>query len=136
KANVLGSVPTWRGICDGWSSASQKMPRPVRSVSMNTPDGQSIKFYPEDIKALGSLLYARAQDNVTFLGKRCFSRALGIFTGACDGTNPAALHLALVNRVGKMKSSFIADVSPGSEVWNYPVKRYDTTYFNVFTDEE
>lgn len=136
KANMLGKVPTWRGICDGWASAGQRMPRPVRKVVMHTPEGSPVTFFPEDIKALGSLLYARAQENVIFLGKRCRSRALGLFTNACDETNPATFHRALVNRVGIMGKTFIADVSPGSEVWNYPVKNYDVTYFNVFTDEE
>ncbi len=136
KANTFGKVPTWRGICDGWSSASQMMPRPVRSVTLPTPSGLSVTFYPEDIKALGSLLYARAQENVIFLGKRCRGQVLGLFTGACDGTNPGAFHKALVNRVGNLKKTFIADVSSSSEVWNYPVKDYTTSYYNVFTDEE
>lgn len=136
KAQKLGKVPTWRGICDGWSAASQKMPRPVKSVTLATPNGTPITFYPEDIKALGSLLYARAQNDVIFLGKRCYSAVLGLFTGACDGTNPAAFHKALVNRVGAMKKTFIADASTSSEVWNYPVKSYSLTYFNVFTEKE
>ncbi|HXH73934.1 MAG TPA: hypothetical protein VNJ08_03150 [Bacteriovoracaceae bacterium] len=136
KAAAIGKVPIWRGICDGWASASQMMPRPAKKVIMKTPDGQPVTFFPEDIKALGSLLYARAQENVIFLGKRCRSRALGLFTNACDETNAGTFHRALINRVGKMKKSFIADVSPGSEVWNYPVLSYDITYFNVFTEEE
>ena len=136
KANTFGKVPTWRGICDGWSSATQMMPRPVRSVTLPTPSGVMVTFYPEDIKALGSLLYARAQENVIFLGKRCRNQVLGLFTGACDGTNPGAFHKALVNRVGNLKKTFIADVSSGSEVWNYPVKNYSTSYYNVFSDEE
>lgn len=136
KANVLGKVPTWRGICDGWASASQKMPRPVRKVVMNTPEGLPVTFFPEDIKALGSQLYARAQEDVIFLGKRCRSRALGLFTNACDETNPGTFHRALINRVGVMGKTFIADVSPGPEVWNYPVKNFEITYFNVFTEEE
>jgi hypothetical protein len=136
KANILGRVPIWRGVCDGWASASQMMPRPSKKVVMNTPEGRPITFFPEDIKALGSLLYARAQRDVIFIGKRCRSRALGLFSGACDGTNPATLHRALVNRVGKMKKTFNADTSPGKEVWNYPVLSYKMTYFNVFTKEE
>jgi hypothetical protein len=134
--NLAGNVPTWRGICDGWSAASQMMPRPVRSVTVKTPKGQPITFYPEDLKALGSLLYGRAQNEVIFLGKRCRSQVLGTFTGACEGTNPAAFHKALINRVGKLKKTFVADVSPGSEVWNYPVKSYKITYYNVFSEEE
>lgn len=135
KAQTPIGVPQWRGICDGWASASQKMPRPTKSVTLKSPEGMPITFYPEDIKALGSLLYARAQQNVMFVGKRCFSRAL-FFTSACDETNPATFHKALVNRVGSLKKSFIADVSPGSEVWNYPVKNYSIVYYNVFSGEE
>ncbi len=129
-----GKVPTWRGICDGFASAAQMMPRPVRSVTLRSPMNQAITFYPEDIKALGSLSYARSQSNPIFLGKRCLSGAL-FFTDACDETNPGAFHKAIINRVGRLKKSFIADVSPGSEVWNYPVKSYEVSFFNVFSDE-
>lgn len=136
KAQKLGRVPTWRGVCDGWSSAAQKMPRPTKTVILKSPSGLTLTFYPEDIKALGSLLYARAQENVIFLGKRCYSAVLGVFNGSCDGTNPAAYHKALANRVGAMKKTFIADVSTSAEVWNYPVKSYKFTYYNVFNEDE
>nr|MBA2403623.1 hypothetical protein [Bdellovibrionales bacterium] len=135
KNEKLGKVPTWRGICDGWSSAAQMMPRPAKSVTLTTPQGLPITFFPEDIKALGSLLYARAQDNVIFLGKRCYP-VVGVFNGGCDGTNPGALHKAIANRVGVLKKSFNADVSTSSQVWNYPIKSYKFTYNNVFTEEE
>lgn len=130
-----GKVPTWRGICDGWSSASQKMPRPNKSVVLKSPYGLPITFYPEDIKALGSLLYARAQKKVIFLGKRC-RPVIGSITGACDGTNPGAFHKAIANRVGAMKKSFNADISSNSEVWNYPVKSYKFSFYNVLTGKE
>ncbi len=133
--SLSGKVPTWRGICDGWSSAAQKMPRPARSVVLKTPYGLPITFYPEDIKALGSQLYARAQRNVIFLGKRC-RPVFGALTGACDGTNPGAFHKAIVNRVGAMKKSFNVDISSSSEVWNYPVKSYKLSYYNVLTGKE
>jgi hypothetical protein len=136
KTQVNGRVPLWRGLCDGWAAASQMMPRPVRPVVLNSPAGMPITFYPEDIKALGSLLYARAQRNVIFLGKRCRNVVIGLVTNSCDGTNPGAFHNALVNRVGAMKKTFIADVSPGSEVWNYPVKDYQMSFYNVFSDQE
>lgn len=135
KAEKLGKVPTWRGICDGWSAASQMMPRPSKSVTLKTPNGIPVTFYPEDIKALGSQLYARAQENVILLGKRCYP-VVGMFTGGCDATNPGALHKAIVNRVGVLRKSFNADISGSSEVWNYPVKSYKLTYYNVFSDVE
>lgn len=137
KTEVVGNVPTWRGICDGFASASQMMPRPKKMVSLKSPRGLMINFYPEDIKALGSLLYARNQETPIILGKRCSKiQQINPFSNACSETNPATFHKALVNRVGQLGKSFIADVSPGSEVWNYPVKNYTFTYYNVFTEEE
>ncbi len=136
KNAVGGKVKTWRGVCDGWSSAAQKMPRPVKSVTLNAPNGTPITFFPEDIKALGSLMYARSQGAPIFLGKRCRNQVLGLLTGACAETNPGTFHRALINRVGKMKKTFVADVSPGGEVWNYPVESYKVTYYNVFDDSE
>lgn len=135
KAQKLGKVPTWRGICDGWSAASQMMPRPSKSVTLKTPSGTTVTFYPEDIKALGSQLYARAQKNVIFLGKRCYP-VVGMFNGGCAATNPGALHKAMVNRVGILKKTFNADISGSSEVWNYPVKSYKISYYNVLNDME
>lgn len=135
KAEKLGKVPTWRGICDGWSSAAQMMPRPTKSVVLKTPSGIPVTFFPEDIKALGSQLYARAQDNVIFLGKRCYP-VVGVLTGACGEYNSGAFHKAIANRVGALKKAFNADISTSSEVWNYPVKSYKFTYYNVFTEEE
>lgn len=133
---VMGNVPSWRGICDGWSSAAQKMPRPQRSVEMSTPSGEKITFYPEDIKALGSMLYGFNQDAPIFLGKRCKVNIPNPFSNACNAMNPASFHKTLINRVGKMGKSFIGDVDPGTEVWNYPVKRYKFTYYNVFSEQE
>lgn len=134
RSAIAGSVKTWRGICDGWASAAQKMPRPVKSVTVKNPEGLTITFYPEDIKALGSLMYGRSQGPVIFLGKRCWNPIQGFITGACAETNPGAFHLALVNRVGLMKKTFIADVSPGGEVWNYPIESYKISFYNVFDD--
>jgi len=137
KEATLGKVAIWRGVCDGFASAAQMMPRPLHSVTVNVPrSNREITFYPEDLKALGSLLYARAQENVIFIGKRCRNAALSFFTGACDEINPGLFHQALVNRVGKLNKSFIADISPGKEVWNYPVKSYEFKYYNVFSDSE
>jgi hypothetical protein len=136
KTQNAGMVPIWRGLCDGWAAASQMMPRPTRAVTLHNPAGAPVVFFPEDIKALGSLLYARTQQNVTFIGKRCRNAVVGLFTNTCDGTNPAAFHNALINRVGMMQKTFIADVSPGSEVWNYPVKDYKISFYNVFSDQE
>jgi hypothetical protein len=44
--------------------------------------------------------------------------------------------LAVVNRVGKEKKSFVFDASYDYEVWNQPVIAYEYRYFNPKTLEE
>lgn len=129
NSTISGFVPLWRGICDGWAAAAMTWSRPVKPVTLTNPHGVPVTFYPEDIKALGSQLHAKGFKQVTFLGKRCRG-GLSHLTGACRGTNSAALHLALVNSVGLEGKSFILDVSPNKEVWNYPVTNYKFTYSN------
>ncbi|MAZ48914.1 MAG: hypothetical protein CME65_10140 [Halobacteriovoraceae bacterium] len=53
-------MATWEGICDGWSTAAGIMPRPRKAVSFRLPDGRELKFYPEDIKGLTSMLWANS----------------------------------------------------------------------------
>jgi hypothetical protein len=130
-----GAVPTWRGICDGWAAASMTWNRPAKSVTLLSVNGQPVTFFPEDIKALGSQLHAKGFKTVTFLGRRC-NGTTGWITGACGGVNPAALHLALVNSVGIEGSSFVLDISPGKEVWNYPVQEYSLSFTNPLTGAE
>lgn len=128
----ISGVPTWRGICDGWSAATMTWPRPAKAVTLTAANGSPVTFYPEDIKALGSQLHAKGQKKVTFLGRRC-NGSTGHLTGACDETNPGALHLSLANRVGAEGKSFVVDASPGKEVWNYPVSKYEFTYAQPIT---
>ncbi len=58
--NVDDSIATWEGICHGWSTAAGIIPRPRRTVSFKLDDGRTLKFYPEDIKGLISLLWANS----------------------------------------------------------------------------
>ncbi|OQX06343.1 MAG: hypothetical protein BWK73_31110 [Thiothrix lacustris] len=67
----FGEVPGWFGICHGWSPASFMLPRPQQAITLLSPDNKPIKFYPADIKALASLLWARAAPPVRFIGGRC-----------------------------------------------------------------
>lgn len=56
KKTVLMAL--WEGICHGWSTAAGHVPRPRRSVSFNLGRGKTLKFFPDDIKALASLMWA------------------------------------------------------------------------------
>ena len=55
----------WEGICHGWSTAAGIIPRPRKTIEIALPDGRKLKFYPTDLKALASLLWANSliQDN-------------------------------------------------------------------------
>lgn len=53
-------IALWEGICHGWSTAAGVVPRPTRTVKFDLPNGKKLKFYPDDIKGLISLLWANS----------------------------------------------------------------------------
>lgn len=58
KKNSLMAL--WEGICHGWSTAAGIVPRPLHTVAFDLPNGKKLKFYPDDIKGLASLLWANS----------------------------------------------------------------------------
>jgi hypothetical protein len=135
-----GSVETWMGICHGWAPAAYMLDRPVRPVTLHTPDNIPVKFYPADIKALASLIWANAASRTRFIGGRCNDKdpatdpATGrVISERCFDTNPGTWHVAVVNQVGVSKRSMVLDVTFDYEVWNQPVYSYEYTYFNPQT---
>jgi hypothetical protein len=127
-------------MCDGMSFASINLPRPKKSVTLWSIDGKNkIKFYPEDIKALGTLLWKQAKFPLKWIGKRCTYSlprvdANGRYSQPeCFDTNPGTFHLALVNQIGRAKRSFGMDSTAGYEVWNFPILGYEFKYFNPQT---
>lgn len=66
-----GEVPGWFGICHGWSPASYMLPRAKKSVKVVTPGNVSLTFFPCEIKALASLLWAESRPVTRFIGGRC-----------------------------------------------------------------
>ncbi len=132
-----GSVETWMGICHGWAPAAYMLARPTKSVTLKTPSGVAIKFYPSDIKALSSLLWANAASATRFIGGRCNDKdppadaTTGRVKSAdCFDTNPGSWHLAIVNQIGVSKRSTVLDVTFDYEVWNQPLHAYEYRYFN------
>ncbi|MAZ48915.1 MAG: hypothetical protein CME65_10145 [Halobacteriovoraceae bacterium] len=63
KKNNL--IAWWEGICHGWATAATRVLRPRKTVDFELKDGRKLRFYPTDIKALVSLLWANSliQDN-------------------------------------------------------------------------
>ncbi len=140
-----GKVETWMGICHGWSPASYMFPRPTGIVKVKAADGKTnLIFYPADIKALASLLWAQTRTPTKFIGGRCNEKDTEIKKDAngrvlsanCFDTNPMTWHLSIVNQIGLAKRSFVMDATYDYEVWNQPVYGYSYTYFNPQTGKE
>jgi hypothetical protein len=135
-----GKVETWMGICDGWASASYMLPRPSKPVTVHAADGANqIAFYPADIKALASLLWASADTVIRFIGTRCDEKkpatdANGrVLSPAAFDTNPGTWHLSIVNQLGAAGRSLVIDATYDYEVWNQPMAGYEYRYFNPQT---
>jgi hypothetical protein len=134
-----GSVPQWAGLCHGWSPASIMVPNPKKTIVAVSPSGQSIPFYPSDIKALAALSWGEASPRKRFVGTRCETahpkedQVGRVLNEGCFDVNPATWHMAVVHQIADMKRSFVMDATFDLEVWNYPVYSYKYTYFNPQT---
>ncbi|CAI5741709.1 unnamed protein product [Hyaloperonospora brassicae] len=118
-------VPTWFGICHAWAPAATIEEEPRCAVTHN-----GVTFQPIDIKALISTVYDGAAVPTVFTGTR--------FNGGHDSEdkygrhsnaayrdlNPAYFHIATTNILGKLKQTFVVDITAGAEVWNQPVRGY------------
>ncbi|MDD4975027.1 MAG: hypothetical protein PHY93_11785, partial [Bacteriovorax sp.] len=136
-----GKVETWMGLCHGWSAAAMMMPNPEKRVDIKTSAGKVI-FNPSDIKALGTLLWAKGQFNSRFVGGRCNSKGPAVDQMGrpkeldCLDNNPGTWHLAIVNQIGIFDRSFVMDATYDYQVWNQPVYGYEYTYYNPKTKIE
>ena len=137
-----GKVETWMGICHGWAQAAYMLDRPSHKVNVLAADGQTvIPFFPSDIKALGSLLWANVNVYTNFSGGRCNVKdpekdEVGrVIDQKCFDTNPGTWHRAVVNQIGLSDRSVIIDATYDYEVWNQPVYSYSYLYFNPETYE-
>lgn len=137
------SVETWMGICHGWAPAAYMEKRAKHSIKVMAMDGKTkITFYPSDLKALASLLWAKTSPPSRFIGSRCNIRHPNIDENGriidqnCFDTNPGTWHLSVVNSIGVLKRSFILDATYDYEIWNQPAYSYEYTYFNPETGKE
>lgn len=136
-----GSVETWMGLCHGWAPAAYMLSRPEKTLDLATPSGETVTFYPSDIKALGTLLWSNASPRVRFIGGRCNIKNPEtdengrIIEQQCFDTNPGSWHQSVVNQIGVSKRSFILDATYDYQVWNQPVIKYSYQYFNPETGE-
>ncbi|RLA64431.1 MAG: hypothetical protein DRQ88_03710 [Epsilonproteobacteria bacterium] len=138
-----GHVRDWVGLCHGLALAPAALPRPKHSIRIKSFDGKHIiKFYPEDIKALGIYMWGGDYIPSRKVGGRCEKHSpktdsIGrIIDSDCLDTNPATFHLAVINRIGVQKKALIIDSSYDKSVWNFPVINYKFTYYNPNTSKK
>lgn len=134
-----GEVEGWMGICHGWAAAAIQMQRPTTAINVMAADGKTqITFYPAEIKALGSYLWANsAPRGSRFIGGRCNDKDVeyddesgAILDQTCFDTNPADWHAVITNYIGNYKRSFVMDATFDYEVWNQPVLGYEVHFSN------
>jgi len=125
------------GICHGWSAASIMTKRPTKTIYLPSFDKKYLSpFYPSDIKALNSLLWAKGSYKTQFIGGRCHEESPTTDDNNratnpdCLDNNPATLHLALIHQIGINKQSMIMDATLDYEVWNQPIISYNFKPFN------
>ena len=135
-----GKVESWTGLCHGWAAAAYMMDRPSKTVDVELEDGRTITFYPADIKALATSLWAEESPPSRFVGSRCNDKdprtdpeTGRIMNQKCFDNNPATWHKSVVNQIALAKRSFVMDATYDFEVWNHPVYAYDYDYFNPLT---
>ncbi len=134
-------MAAWAGYCNGVSVASVMKKEPFRSVNIVNPNGHKITFHPYDIKALLGLAYYKVNyRHYRRLGNRCkeqihnpdpfFDVTRSNDDGflykrssdkRCRGVNPATLVMALQNRLGIAKRTFVIDKMQGKKVSNHPI---------------
>lgn len=131
-------VALFSGVCHGWAPASLSVPRPLHAVSLMTPFGRPVTFYPHDIKALSTFLWGKSQSQSLLRtnGWKCQTGGQQDARGRssdprCFNANPAFFHLVAVNQMGLNKRGFIFDKSFSETVWNHPAYRYEFKFFNV-----
>lgn len=119
-------IAFWEGFCNGVAAASINEAVPQHPVSVRNPDGITVTFYPNDIKALLALSYYML-DETRYLGERCDNEELTVDdTGRlvdveCRDLNPGALVIALFNRIGIAGKPMVMEVDKAEAVWNFPI---------------
>lgn len=153
--NANRMMALWEGICHGWAVAAGHSPRPEKTVNVTLPNGKKMPFYPDDIKALVSLMWANStiQSNVIFEGNRCNKKypdkdKHGRYIDTkkdrddeellprCADVHPGIFHVAATNLIGVDGRSFVVDKNPTAAIANQPVSGYELVYFNPQTGKE
>ncbi|MGZ5278420.1 MAG: hypothetical protein ACXWC9_00660 [Pseudobdellovibrionaceae bacterium] len=139
----FGKVEGWMGICHGWAPAAIVEPRPLKAIQVSSADQQwKLELLPGEIKGLLSYSWATNAYRAVTLGSRCNAELPPsdengrLENPECFDLNPGTWHLAIVNRLGVKKKSFVMDATYDYQVWNQPVLEYSYQYFHPQSQKE
>lgn len=99
----------WNGRCNGVATASLAQREPFRVVEVIAKDGTRVRFHPNDVKALLAASYYKPESSAV-IGEVCDTIAFD--APAVCSMNPAVLVVALLDRIGIAKKSFLIDALP------------------------
>jgi hypothetical protein len=131
-------------------------PRPENTVNFTLPNGKKLPFFPNDIKALASQMWANSdvQNHSINEGGRCndnspskdkYGRFIdtkidpqdhGVLKPNCADVHPAIFHTFVVNYLGIEGKSFVYDHNPEAPIANQPISGYEFSYFNPLTGKD
>jgi hypothetical protein len=137
-----GDIPSWYGICHGWTIASCYYPEPKKGVDLISADGKTkIHFYTADIKALISQFWANNDYQTGFIGTTCSysdqrkipkDPATGLYTDPeCSQVDAGAFLVVVANQIGIRKMNMNFDPFQNDEIWNQPLYKYDYKLHNL-----
>jgi hypothetical protein len=110
----------WSGRCNGIATATLSHAEPFRVVDAVGVGGHVVRFHPNDVKAL--LAVAHYDVAVTrAVGHVCAE--VSLHAGSRCSMNPAVLVIAIANRIGLAKQSFVVDALPTIAKQYYAVAR-------------
>lgn len=124
-ADGVDGIAGWWGTCHAWTPASELIPEPQHSVTVN-----GIQFEVGDIKALTQNIFDST--SAVMLGGRCNAKEIhhtvtGSANDECEDLNPGGLHVIMTNFLGLSNLALIEDRTANFEVWNQPVMGYEIT---------
>ncbi len=99
----------WNGRCNGIAAASIEEPEPFRVVDVIAKDGTHVRFHPNDIKTLLAVAFHKPTTQIV-IGEVC--GLIAFDAGATCSMNPAVLVVAIFNRIGLARKSFLIDALP------------------------
>lgn len=121
----------WKGVCDGWVTASLNINEPRPIVYVSKKDKIEVPLGASDIKGLLAYYYAKRYEGPAwYVGKSCrANKKLFLdIDGSCKDINAGAFHVVLVNEIGIKHRGFAMDRDATTQVWNQPILKYETAY--------